>query len=144
VALFDFFKKRKEKERFEKKRRRKETAGKPAVFEKEKKDSKTREAHEIKEKVIASDLAFKTLLSPHVTEKTAMLGEGGVAVFKAKSRSNKIMVKKAIEELYGVHVRKVNISKAPSKKRFVGGKYGVKPGYKKAIVFFNKGEKIEL
>lgn len=144
MALFDFFKKRKEKERFEKKRRKKETAEKPVVLEREeKKKEPSKQKPGFKERAVVSDLVFRTLISPHITEKTTMNAERAV-VFKAKARSNKIMIKKAVEELYGVHVRKVNISKSPSKKRFVRGKYGVKPGYKKAIVYLKKGEKIEL
>ena len=144
MALFDFFKKRKEKERFEKKRRKKETAERPPVLEKEKKGKKSAKKElAVKEKIVDSDAAFRALASPHKTEKTVRDADNSI-VFKMRPKANKILIREAIEELYGVKVRKVNITKVSPKKRFVRGKHGLKPGYKKAVVYLKKGEKIEM
>lgn len=85
------------------------------------------------------------LRSPHVTERAALLGDThGQYVFKVEGKSNKTEIKKAVEDAYGVHVSKVNITNVPNKTIRVGKHVGTKKGYKKAIVFLREGEKIEL
>ena len=81
---------------------------------------------------------------PHITEKSGLLNERAVYVFKVKPRGNKITIKNAIEKLYGVSVNKVRVIPTPSKEKFIRGKWGRKPGYKKAVVYLQKGEKIEF
>lgn len=74
-----------------------------------------------------SHLAFDTLVSPHISEKATMFG-GGTYVFKVTDKANKIMVKKAVEERYGVKVENVNIANMP--------------GFKKAVVKLSAGQTI--
>jgi large subunit ribosomal protein L23 len=73
-----------------------------------------------------------------------MLKEKGVYGFRVRPDATKPMIKRAIEELYRVKVKKIGIVKMPSKKIFSRGRWGKKPGYKKALVYLKKGEKIEL
>ena len=89
------------------------------------------------------DLVNKILKAPHLTEKTALLEEKSQYVFKVAKKATKPAIKKAIESFYGVKVRKVNIIKIPPKKRRRGVQEGKRPGYKKAVVFLKKGEKIQ-
>jgi large subunit ribosomal protein L23 len=109
------------------------------------------------EKQPATDLSFskkgevsntdcsKILLSPHVTEKAAILAEDdNKYIFKVYSGTNKIEIKKAVESLYNVKVVGVRIINIPSKQIRVGGKIGLKKGYKKAIVELMEGQKIEI
>lgn len=91
-----------------------------------------------------SDEASLIIHSPHITEKTVFQNESGVYVFKVARRANKLLVKKAIESLYNVHIEKININVSPIKKIRVRGKIGTQSGFKKAIVFLKKGEKIEI
>ena len=65
-------------------------------------------------------------------------------VFKVSPRANKNEVKKAIEEVYGVKVEKINNINIPRKKRVRGRTEGWKPGYKKAVVTLKEGDKIDL
>jgi large subunit ribosomal protein L23 len=129
MALFDIFKKRKERERFDKKQKEKE----------DKTEIKKPEALTKK----ASVFAGKIIIKPHVAEKSTLLKEKGVYLFKVSSQANKIMVKRAIRETYGIVPRKINIVNIPSKKIFIRRRQGTKPGFKKAIVFLKKGDKIE-
>lgn len=91
-----------------------------------------------------SDIAFKILVRPRVTEKTTDLSKAGVYTFDVFARTNKILIKKAVEELYRVTVKKVSIANMPQKTRIVRGKRGARPGYKKAMVYLKEGDKIEF
>ena len=79
-----------------------------------------------------------------MTEKATYLSSENKYVFEVFKKANKIDIKKAIEEVYGVKVEKVNIINIPRKKRRVGRTTGWKKGYKKAIVKVKQGQKIDL
>lgn len=97
-----------------------------------------------KKSVTQTQIAWKVLLAPVITEKATELDSEGKYVFKVKKDANKRQVKKAIEEVYRVSVKKVNTINIPSKKRSVGRVEGRKPGYKKAVVTLVPGNKIEI
>lgn len=88
--------------------------------------------------------AYKILKEPHVSEKATVLNEQDKYVFKVYPESNKIETKKAVETLYGVRVKDVNIVNVPRKRKIFRGREGFKSGYKKAIVTLEKGQKIEI
>lgn len=88
--------------------------------------------------------AYKILKEPQVSEKATILNEQDKYVFKVYSEANKIETKKAVESLYGVRVKDVNIVNVPRKKKIFRGIEGFKSGYKKAIVTLEKGQKIEI
>ncbi|MDO8555520.1 MAG: 50S ribosomal protein L23 [bacterium] len=93
----------------------------------------------------SSDLASIVFLSPHITEKTAIMAEGNnVYAFRVSPRVNKITAERAFRELYGFNPLKVRILNMPSKKRIVRGRVGMKSGFKKALIYLKKGDKIEL
>ncbi len=106
-------------------------------------ESKTEKKQEGK-KEGSSELASIMLSSPHITEKSAFSAESGVYAFKVSSRANKVMVRRAVKELYGFEPIKINMLNMPGKTRFVRGRKGSKPGYKKAVIFLKEGDKIEL
>lgn len=88
--------------------------------------------------------AYKVLKEPHISEKTTVLADQDKYVFKVMPEANKIETKKAVENLYGVKVKDVNIINVHRKRRTLRGIEGFKSGYKKAIVTLEKGEKIEI
>ncbi len=110
--------------------------------EKTKKEEIPKEEPKVKTKQSALAAAF--LLGPHITERTASLAKMNVYTFKVSPSANKVLVKKAIKEMFGFSPVKVRIVKAPPKKRIVRGKTGIKPGFKKALVYLKKGDKIEF
>ena len=63
-------------------------------------------------------------------------------------RANKLEVKKAVEEFYGVKVEGVNTIVVPAKNKSRFTKAGVisgrKPAYKKAFVTVAEGENIDM
>ncbi len=84
------------------------------------------------------------IISQIKTEKAQRLLEKNQYVFKVHKDANKIQIKEAIEKIFNVKVKKVRVIKVPPKIRTFRGKTGKKPGYKKAIVTLEKGEKIEI
>ncbi|MCD5396519.1 MAG: 50S ribosomal protein L23 [Candidatus Pacebacteria bacterium] len=84
------------------------------------------------------------MIAPHITEKASYLAEKNQYVFKVSKDANKIEIKKAIGDLFGVEVEKIRIIKVPKKRRRRGRIEGWKKGYKKAIVKIKEGQKIEI
>ena len=53
-------------------------------------------------------------------------------------------VRQAVEELFDVHVERVNVSQVRAKPKRRGLSKGIKPGWKKAIVQIREGESIQI
>jgi large subunit ribosomal protein L23 len=90
-----------------------------------------------------------TLVKPIITEKaTADSEERNRFAFRVALDANKVEIKKAVEELYGVNVEKVRTSIVPGKVKSRFTKTGAVTGstgkYKKAIVEVRSGETIDL
>ncbi|MFY9458076.1 MAG: 50S ribosomal protein L23 [Candidatus Spechtbacterales bacterium] len=91
-----------------------------------------------------SRTAWRVLRAPHVTEKSNDLTRFNHYAFRVIGNPTKTEIKKAVEEIHGVHVEKVRKVSLPRKRRKRGKHFGWRPGYKKAIVVLRKGEKIEV
>ena len=135
----DFFKKQK---KVEKKIEKKETKKKLKKEKEKEKPVKKPEIKKARKKI--SDIASRVLISPHVTEKATGLVSENKYVFKVWPKANKIEIKKAIEDLYGVDVLGVRIINIHRRQRRLGRQVGWRKGYKKAIVKIKKGQKIEI
>jgi large subunit ribosomal protein L23 len=82
---------------------------------------------------------------PLVTEKSVDAAGQGKYTFRVSPGSNKIEIGKAIEQIYNVHVTKVNTLTVRGKSRRVGRvKTRKKPDWKKAVVTLRPGETIEI
>ena len=91
----------------------------------------------------------EVLIKPILTEKANGQQETlRRYAFKVSSKANKLEIKKAVEEFYGVSVVDVNTSVVPGKNktRYTKKGYvkGVKPAFKKAMVTVAEGETIDL
>jgi large subunit ribosomal protein L23 len=92
---------------------------------------------------------MSVILKPIITEKMTQLGEKlNRYGFKVDKRANKLEIKQAIKDIYGVEVAEINTmtyrgkSKTRySKSGFISGKSN---NYKKAIVTLAKGETIDF
>jgi large subunit ribosomal protein L23 len=86
----------------------------------------------------------QVVLTPVVSEKSY----AGIAdrryTFKVHPDAHKTQVRQAIEELFDVHVERVNIVAVPSKPKRRGLFKGTRQGWKKAIVEVREGETIEI
>ena len=86
----------------------------------------------------------QVLLAPVVTEKSYELIDQRKYSFRVHPESHKTQVRQAVEELFDVHVEKVNIVKVQSKPKQRNYRRGTKPGWKKAIVQLRPGDTIEF
>lgn len=89
------------------------------------------------------------LVKPVLTEKANNQQEKlRRYAFKVNRKANKLEIKKAVEEFYGVSVIDVNTVVVPGKNktRFTKAGFikGVKPAYKNAYVTVAEGETIDL
>jgi len=85
------------------------------------------------------------LLSPHVTEKTTMVGESSNQyVFKISPRANKSDVKAAVEGLFDVKVESVSLLNVKGKTKRFGSKVGHRKSWKKAYVRLQAGQEIDF
>ena len=86
----------------------------------------------------------QVILAPVVSEKSY----SGIAdrryTFRVHDDAHKTQVRQAIEQLFDVHVERVNIVKVQSKPKRRGLFRGRRPGWKKAIVQVREGETIEI
>lgn len=71
---------------------------------------------------------------PVITEASTELMEQGKYVFEVDPRANKVEVKKAIEQIFGVKVAQVNTMRVSGKIKRYGRYSGRTPERKKAIV----------
>ena len=79
------------------------------------------------------------------TEKVTMINEPqGKYLFLVDNSSNKLQIKKAVEEIYKVKVKSVNTYIMQGKLRRVRYQLGRVPDTKKAIVTLKEGQKIEI
>jgi large subunit ribosomal protein L23 len=93
--------------------------------------------------------AADILIKPIVTEKSNLQAEKFRRyTFKVNRKANKLQIKKAIEQMYGVTVTEVNTLVAPGKNKTrytkAGFIKGVRPSYKKAAVTLVEGDTIDL
>jgi large subunit ribosomal protein L23 len=86
----------------------------------------------------------EVLLAPVVTEKSYELIDERKYSFRVHQDAHKTQVRQAVEELFDVHVERVNILKVQPKPKRRGLRRGKKPGWKKAIVQLRKGDSIEI
>jgi large subunit ribosomal protein L23 len=84
------------------------------------------------------------IIAPVITEKAAIQAEANIYTFKVAKDANKIEIKKAIEEAFGVKVVKVNTANTKAKDKRVGRYTGKTQTYKKAYITLADGEKIEI
>lgn len=88
------------------------------------------------------------ILRPHLSEKATALQEKGVYTFIVSDKANKIEIKKAVEQMFGVNVRAVRTIRYQGKQktRYTKSKVmvGRKPSFKKAYVQLAEGEFIDI
>ena len=85
------------------------------------------------------------LLQPVISEKSLHHATTGMVTFVVEKDTTKNLIKKAVEELFKVHVRRVTTCIRKGKKRFVGKgrKLVVRRDRKIARVQLLKGETID-
>lgn len=85
--------------------------------------------------------AYKIIISPLITEKNNDLAAQGKYVFKVAPKAGKIEIGRAVEELFDVKVKSVNIMNYNGKPKRAGRSMimGRRADWKKAVVTLAEG-----
>ena len=84
------------------------------------------------------------LIAPHVTEKTSLAMQNhNQYTFRVRRDATKVDVKKAVQLMFDVQVRAVQIVNEPGKTRRFGGRIGRTQDSKKAYVSLAQGQTID-
>lgn len=94
-------------------------------------------------------MAKQILIKPVISEKSELLSDQmGQYTFVVNADANKLEVRKAVEDTFGVAVEAVRTVNVPSKSKVRNTKSGIVrgsvSGYKKAIVSLADGEEIDF
>ena len=88
---------------------------------------------------------YDIIIKPLVTEQGMHFANvRGAYSFEVAKKANKIQIKRAIEKIYGVKVKKVCTANHSGKLRRRGRNIGMTPSWKKAIVYLGPDDHIDL
>ena len=77
---------------------------------------------------------YDIVKKPIITEQSMSGVAEKVYVFEVAKNANKIEIRQAIEEIFGVKVAKINTMNVPGKEKRMGVHSGFRPDWKKAVV----------
>lgn len=77
---------------------------------------------------------YDIIKKPVITEQSMENVVDKVYVFEVAKDANKIEIRQAIEEIFGVKVAKINTMNVPGKEKRMGVHSGFRPDWKKAVV----------
>ena len=87
---------------------------------------------------------YDVLRGPVVTEKSTRGSEYNQITFRVALDATKPEIKKAVEELFSVKVKKVNTLRGRGKLKQFRGVSGRRSAYKKAVVTLVEGQMIDV
>ncbi len=88
---------------------------------------------------------YSVIRKPMLTEKCHDLKEKHNQVaFRVDLRANKVQVKEAVEKIFKVKVKRVNVMNMAGKRKRLGRNMGKRSAWRKAIVTLMPGETIEI
>ena len=87
---------------------------------------------------------MSVVLAPHVTEKTSLaMQNNNQYAFRVRREATKTDIRKAVELMFEVKVRGVQVVNEPGKMRRFGRKVGHTQDWKKAYVRLAEGQTID-
>lgn len=89
-------------------------------------------------------IPYDVILSPLITEKNTCGEKNGKYVFKVNKKANKTLIKHAINKIYAINIKTVNIINVKGKRKVFKGKNGVRASFKKAFVTTSSKKRIDL
>jgi large subunit ribosomal protein L23 len=88
---------------------------------------------------------YSIIRTPLLTEKCHDLKEKHNQVaFRVDTGANKVQIKEAVEKIFKVKVKSVNIMNVQGKRKRLGRNMGKRPDWKKAVVTLQPGETLEI
>ena len=88
--------------------------------------------------------ARDVIIAPIVSEKSYGLIDAGRYTFRVHPDANKVEIRQAVEEIFGVRVASVNTLNRKGKRKRFGLKHGTRRSTKRAIVTLAPGEEIDI
>ena len=85
--------------------------------------------------------AYDIIIKPVITEGSMDATQEKKYTFKVAVGANKTQIKNAVEEIFGVDVKKVNVMNVNGKLKRMGRTQGRTAAYKKAIVTLTENSK---
>ena len=95
-------------------------------------------------KVTVGGNAYRIIKHPVISEKAVFGEKNGQYTFIVVDSANKIEIKNAIKQIYGVMPKKVRVMHIEGKSKRFDRLRGRRSDYKKAIVFLSKGQRINI
>ena len=93
----------------------------------------------------ANEKVFSVLLAPRVSEKTARLQEvSNQYVFEIAKTATKADVKAAVEQIFSVNVKAVNVVNVKGKTKSFKFRQGRRGDWRKAYVTLAEGQSIDV
>ncbi len=88
---------------------------------------------------------YSVIRKPMLTEKCHDLKEKyNQVAFQVDRRANKVQVKEAVEKIFKVKVKRVNVMNMAGKKKRLGRNMGKRSDWRKAVVTLMPGETIDI
>ena len=88
--------------------------------------------------------AHDVIRAPIITEKSTMVSEHNLVIFKVARDASKPEIKAAVERLFNVKVKAVNTTITKGKVKRFKGKLGTRRDVKKAYVTLVEGNTIDV
>ena len=85
--------------------------------------------------------AYDVIIKPVISERSMDLAPEKKYTFKVAPDANKTEINNAVEEIFGVEVKKVNVMNMDGKLKRLGRTIGRRPAFKKAIVTLTDASK---
>lgn len=87
---------------------------------------------------------YEVIRKPIITEKATMASEANAVVFEVAIDASKLVIKEAVETLFGVKVKAVNTLRTDGKVKRFRGRLGQRKEVKKAYVTLEEGHAIDV
>jgi large subunit ribosomal protein L23 len=88
---------------------------------------------------------YSIIRAPRISEKTARLQEvSNQYVFEVSTEANKLEIKEAVEKIFGVNVRAVNVVNVKGKSKAFKFRMGRRGDWRKAYVTLAEGQSIDV
>ena len=99
---------------------------------------------EKKQAPVMTERMYQIIKAPMITEKASLGSEHGQVTFRVAMDATKPEIKRAVEGLFKVEVKKVNTIITKGKEKRFKGHLGQRSSIKKAIVTLAEGQTIDM
>ena len=114
------------------------------VVEKNNDKKRKNDKKKVDNDVVSTTGAYDVIVAPIITEKSHEMASKHKYIFRVAKDASKSVVKRIVEDMYGVTVENVNVIVVKPKRRTIKQDRGYQKLYKKAIVTVSKKDHIAI